>query len=274
MRNIESQPITEDEFNKSGEIMQEVEKVDEIGYYIINGLPTSCKLYPEGTIIKARPLKVLEVKMLSQMDDETADDVVNDILNKVVIGINIDELYTPDKLYIIFWLRANTYKDSNFGMDFKCPLCAKNSSYDFEIDNLKLRSFNDESLKDFQDGFSIGDTKITIGLMTIKDEKDNKRFLRDNERSLMNFDEEILAICKMIKTINGKKLGMIEKYMYLTEDLNPAQYAIIESYLEDKRVGVEPMMNVVCKECGGSTETVLPFRPDFFLPKVHSRRNS
>lgn len=236
---------------------------------VIDGLPTGGKLYEEGTEIKARPLKVAEVKMLAGMTEATANNVVNDILQRAVRGIEIDNLYTADKLYIMFWLRANTYKESGYEVKFECPLCNSNSQYAFELDALNIKELSDDDIDKLDQQFELpnGD-KIKFKLLTIKDENDNEKFLKQNKNSMLLFDEEILGVCRMIKDVNGEKQGMIDKYMYLTEKLSPVDYAYLESYLEKSSVGLEPTIDVKCQKCGGASDTMLPFRPDFFLPKV------
>jgi hypothetical protein len=238
-------------------------------YDVIIGLPTDGRLYPEGTVIKARPLKVTEVKILAGMTEDNADDIVNDILQRTVIGIDINDIYTADKLFIMFWLRANTYKESGYNVKFECGKCNTDSEFAFELDQLEIKKLTKETLNFLNNSFDLPNKdKITFSLLTVGDEKENVKFLKTNKSSLMNFDPEILAVCRMIDTINGKKLGMIDKYMYITDTLNPSNYSFLESYLEDKSVGLEPTITVKCQKCGGASNTMLPFRPDFFLPKI------
>ena len=147
--------------------------------------------------------------------------------------------------------------------------CKNESEYAFELDQLNIKTITDETLKFLNDSFELPNKdKITFSLLTVGDEKQNEQFLKDNKTSLMNFDQEIIAICRMIRTINSEKKGMIDKYMYITEQLNPVDFSYLESYLEDKGAGLEPTINVVCQKCGGASDTMLPFRPDFFFPKI------
>jgi len=239
-------------------------------YDVIEGLPTNGKLYPEGIVIRARPLKVTEVKMLAGMTEHTANEIVNDILDRTVQGIPIDDIYSADKLYIMFWLRANTYKESGYNVKFECSKCETESEFAFELDQLNIKTISDETLEFLNKPFKLpnGDI-ITFSLLTVGDEKQNEEFLKQNKNSLMNFDQEIVALCRMIHTINGEKKGMIDKYMYCTDQLDPSNYSYLESYMEDKGAGLEPTIKVKCTKCGGASETMLPFRPDFFLPRVH-----
>ena len=43
------------------------------------------KLYPQGTIIKIRPLNVQEIKYLATISEENATDIINEILEKCLI---------------------------------------------------------------------------------------------------------------------------------------------------------------------------------------------
>jgi hypothetical protein len=269
-RQIKSETISEKDFETSQDIISDVSKPDQSGYIKIEGYPTGGTLYPVGTVIKGRPMKVLECKMLAQADEENLEDVVNDILNRTIIGVKVDDMYTADKLYFVMWLRANTYQHSNFDVEFKCPLCKKKASYAFDVDNLRIRGFDKNTLDIFQNEFELpqSKTKVKVKALTVADEKANKKFIKDNERSLMNFDSEVLYIAKMVKEINGEEKGLIEKYMFLTEELTPSDYVYLQSFIQSKTAGLEPMVDVKCNECGGSTETVLPFQPNFFFPEV------
>ena len=99
-------------------------------FWEITDLPSKFKLYAPGTKILARPLKVLEIKMLSTLNTDNINFVLNDIIGRCVTGIRVEDICTADKLYIIFWLRANTYRDSSYSIDFVCPDCKAKGKYD------------------------------------------------------------------------------------------------------------------------------------------------
>jgi len=83
-----------------------VEKLPELapkGFFEITGLPSQGKLYPKGTQIFSRPLKILEVKQLTTINENNFDGVINNVLKSTVKGIEIDELCPADKMFIIFW---------------------------------------------------------------------------------------------------------------------------------------------------------------------------
>ena len=87
-------------------------EVQGANYYRILDLPSKFKFYPSNVQISARPLKVIEIKKLSALNDTNFNFIINDILSKAISGININKLFIADKIYLLFWLRANTYRDS------------------------------------------------------------------------------------------------------------------------------------------------------------------
>jgi len=131
-KTVEKQPV------------QSVPVDSAIGFYPINDLPSKYKLYPQGTIIYGRPLRVIEVKQLSQMGEENSGNVINSILRSATKGIKIEDILIADKVYILFWLRANTYKDSGYKVDFNCLKCKKPSSYSFALDALDVTYIKDD----------------------------------------------------------------------------------------------------------------------------------
>jgi len=241
----------------------------EVGFIEIEGLPTKGALYPEGTLIKGRSMNVKEVKALSNMNGNNANNIINEILKSTTRGIDVSDIYTVDKLYIVFWLRANTYPDSGFEVGFECGECNKDSTYQFELSNLKVQDFEEERHEKYLKGLTTpsGD-KINFKLLQVSDEEENDKFVKTHETATNDFDEETVSLARMITHINGEKKGTIAKYTYLTEEISPADYIHIQSFTENHGMGVQPSINVTCKKCGGDTDTVLPFRPDFFLPKV------
>ena len=69
-------------------------------YWPIENLPSKYKLYPPGTKLYARPLKVLEVKMLSSLTNENFHHIITEVLKKTVKGIEVENLLVADKLFI------------------------------------------------------------------------------------------------------------------------------------------------------------------------------
>ena len=93
------------------------------GFQPVDTLPSKYKCYPKGTRIYARPLKVLELKQLATMSEETADEVINSVLSRSTIGLDVGDRVVADKIFLVMWQRAHTYKGVEFSISYVCPDC-------------------------------------------------------------------------------------------------------------------------------------------------------
>jgi len=233
-------------------------------FWKINGLPSKGKFYSAGTEILGRPMKVLEVKKVSSLGEENGDFILNDIVRRTTTGIVHDDLYVADKLYILFWLRANTYRDSGYVVPFICQKCEKKSEYHFELDNLEVQQISDDF--DPNKEIKLINDTITYDYLRIKDELFIDRFKELNYNTVGDIDDELLAMAQMIKTINGKEQTLLQKYHWIIE-LEPGDYSYLRTYMEKKGMGIKPFVNITCKQCGGTAAVAVSFRSDFFIPE-------
>lgn len=247
------------------QIQDEVSVTD--GFHYIEELPSKYKLYPEETKIYARPLKVLEIKTLSTINDNNINTVVNSVLKKATKGFPIEEMLVADKLYLIFWLRANTYKDSGYVVDFDCTLCEDESTYQFEIDNLDVEEIKPDYDPNKEVILKQSQTRIKWKQLRVKDENTVKDFAMKHRNSMMKFDDELLSVANLITEINGSPKTMLEKYNFLV-NLNPIDHAYLESYIRKYELGINPIMNVRCEKCGGISPVAISFRRAFFVPRA------
>jgi hypothetical protein len=243
--------------------MSSIDDRPGLNFWPINDLPSKYKLYPEGTKILGRPLKVIEVKKLASLTDENAGYIINDILRRTIKGIDVNNILLADRFYIVLWLRSNTYRDSGYVVQYQCPKCEKETDFHFELKDLEVVYLSDDYNPNKDIRLKSGDV-IKFKFLTIADEFNLDRFKETNSR--MQYDEELLSISEMITSINGQKKTLMEKYLWLTEDLSPEDYSYIISYIEKYGMGVKPYINVTCKLCGGTSPVGMTFRPDFILP--------
>ncbi len=230
-------------------------------------LPSKYKLYNEGTSLLGRPLTVLEVKKLSGLTEENVNYIVNDILKKAVKGLPIEELLVADKLFLIFWLRANTYKDSGYKVSFPCTKCEKESSYSFNLEDLDAKHIQDDYEPDKELNLPVNGNKLKFKYQRVSDEEIIEKFKNQAETNKnIEVDEQVLNVATVITEINGEELPLKKKYNYLI-NLSPADYTVIESYVESIDIGIVPVVQVKCGDCGGIGPAALTFRGDFFLPK-------
>lgn len=254
----------EDNSTKVSAEKKTVENTVPEGYYLVEGLPSKGRLYPEGTKIYSRPLKILEVKQLATINESNYNQIINAVLTKTVIGISINDLISADKLFIIYWQRANTYKDDGFSVDFMCQKCETKSKYDFTVSNLVLQDIKDDY--DPNAPLALPDSKdeLVIHQMRVMDERLVENFASSNRGE--EYDSDLLSLAALISTINGKEMTLKDKYNYLVNLSIKDNLYLAKSYSKNE-ISLDPTLKVTCKNCGGMVETPLTFRPDFFLPE-------
>ena len=234
-------------------------------YWEITGLPSTGGFY-SGKKIMGRPLNVLEVKMLASINEGNVNHVINQVLSRVLRGITVEEFLVADKLYIIFWLRANTYKDDGYKVEFDCLSCGATSDYEFGLDMLNVEEIKKAYLT-VNEMTTPGGTRFKARYLTVKDENKVSDFLGSYKGS-EEFDEEILNLSNMIISINGEEKTLLQKYAYfLSDECSPQDYAYIESFIRHIDFGVDPIMQVKCTKCGGTSPVAISFRADFFIPQ-------
>lgn len=255
MEDVEKEPI-----------QKKVEKSNEPNYWEIKDLPSKGKLYPKNTKIMGRSLKVIEVKKLSSMTEDNADAVLNDVLRRSIKGIEIEDLLVSDKLYVIFWLRANTYREPGYTVDYKCSLCNQDSSYEFSLDNLQVQYLPDDFTPEKLTVEMKNEDTLEFRMPTVADERKMNKFKISYSSILKEIDDELISYSIMINRINGKEVDILEKYNYLL-DLSPADYSYLTTKIGKFDCGIKPLLEVKCKKCGGIGPVGISFREDFFLPK-------
>jgi len=75
---------------------------------------------------------------------------------------------------LIYWLRANTYKENGYELEFKCGECKKFSTYNFTLDTLNIKTLTEEEFVKLESDIElpISKMKMKFKLLTVKDEKE------------------------------------------------------------------------------------------------------
>lgn len=200
----------------------------------LDELPTKGLFYPPNTVIKTRSMSVLEVKLLATLIPETATVTCNEIINKCVYteGIEISDLLLPDREYIVFWIRLNSFTASS-GYEIKinqCQYCKsefskKISLLDFPIDYLSY--FNpDVHLEDL-------DVDIKIKIPEFKD-------------STVNVKDDIGVMCLWLDCNNTFQ----DRYNFIAS-LTALDFITLKNHIDQNKCGVSHLLNIECPHCQG-----------------------
>ena len=244
-----------------------VEQKLEDNFFPIDDLPSRYKLYPEGTKIFGRSLKVSEVKKLTTMNENNFNAILKDILTATLRGIDIDDICVADKVYIIFWLRANTFRNSNFVAKYTCEHCETKNEYKFDLDSFDIEYLPEDYDKNEFDLLN-SDKKLTLDILRIRDENKVKAFQENLKNSFGKIDDEVLAMASTIKFVDGSAVSLRQACEFIQSlENDPEDYAYLHSKILEMDFGVIPEIKHVCKKCSQVNKIPVSFRPEFFLPR-------
>lgn len=245
-------------------------KSPDINFFPIEGLPSKYLKYPKGTMLYGRPLKVKEVKKLSSMNEYNYNTVINEVLSDCIKGLSIEEIFVADKLFIIFWLRANTYKNANFSSSYTCVHCKEKNDFTFDVDSFSVNYISDDV--DFDELKLLNSEDVLkFDFPRIRDEGRIAFTKSQLENSKQSYDEDTISTASYIKSINGKQVSLQAACDFLLNLDSVEDYAYIESYIQENEFGISPEVKVHCHKCKGINILPFSFRQDFFLPKYQFR---
>lgn len=198
-------------------------------------LPSMGKLYPEGTIIKIRPLNVQEIKYLATICEENATDIINEILEKCILlkNIEFEDIFLGDRTYLAFWVRINSFtKNSGYDINIKeCDKC-KNSY----TTNIKLTDFAEKYITEDPQEIDLPDAGITLKLKypTIRD-LDIKCEDKEIEKFIRHID------------VADKNVVILEQFI---KGLSALDYSIMKNTIDKMEIGFSNQVTIYCPLCG------------------------
>ena len=198
-------------------------------------LPTMGKLYPEGTVIKIRPLNVQEIKYLATICEENATDIINEILEKCVLlkNIEFEDIFLGDRTYLAFWVRINSFtKNSGYDINIKeCDKC-KNPY----TTNIKLTDFEEKYITEDQQEIDLPDAGITLKLKypTIRD------------LGVKCEDKEVEKFIRHID-VADKNVVILEQFI---RGLSALDYSIMKNTIDKMEIGFSNQVTIYCPLCG------------------------
>lgn len=198
-------------------------------------LPTMGKLYPEGTVIKIRPLNVQEIKYLATICEENATDIINEILEKCVLlkNIEFEDIFLGDRTYLAFWVRINSFtKNSGYDINIKeCDKC-KNPY----TTNIKLTDFEEKYITEDSQEIDLPDAGITLKL--------KYPTIRDLEVKCE--DKEVEKFIRHID-VADKNVVILEQFI---RGLSALDYSIMKNTIDKMEIGFSNQVTIYCPLCG------------------------
>lgn len=217
---------------------------------VITELPSKGKFYPGFQGVEISPLTFLdEQKILGVKDGNT--DIVSKLLEKSVVGVNVDDLLSMDKMFLLMKVREVSYGE-NYDFNITCPACASEIKTSLVLsEHLNMTQVPDE----LEDPREIDLPKLKV--------KAQVRFPRSKEEVFLSTPEDVYKnLYRFIVSINDNpdpvfvskalKRMHIQDIKKLISEINKGEY------------GVNPRFIFECPECSHSETMSVPMDVSFF----------
>jgi hypothetical protein len=217
---------------------------------VITELPSKGKFYPGFQGVEISPLTFLdEQKILGVKDGNT--DIVSKLLEKSVVGVNVDDLLSMDKMFLLMKVREVSYGE-NYDFNITCPACASEIKTSLVLsEHLNMTQVPDE----LEDPREIHLPKLKV--------KAQVRFPRSKEEVFLSTPEDVYKnLYRFIVSINDNpdpvfvskalKRMHIQDIKKLISEINKGEY------------GVNPRFIFECPECSHSETMSVPMDVSFF----------
>jgi hypothetical protein len=216
----------------------------------ITDLPSKGKFYTGFQGVEIKPLTFLdEQKILSAKDTKT--DIVSKLLEKSIEGINVDDLLSMDKMFLLMKVREVSYGDS-YDFNITCPVCTAEIKTSLSLSqHLNMTQVPDD-LEDPR--------KIKLPRLKVEAEV---RFPRSREEIFLSDSEEVYKnMYRFVVSIDGNAdpvfISKALKRMHI-QDIKK-----IISEINKGEYGVNPRFVFECPECTHSETMAVPMDVSFF----------
>ena len=176
--------------------------------------------------------------------------VISKLIARCLRGINYSDLLIVDKNYILYKLRAMSYGE-DYNIQATCEECSYESHLTVGLNDLPVNYA--ESLEDLQGKFTLPDSGVEVELQT----------LTTQEEGIMDKTNEITDnLWRFIKTVNGHSGRSITQGF--VSGTTAKDISVIRNSIFNDNIGIQTLVNFVCKECGNHSALDLPINETFF----------
>ena len=213
--------------------------------------------------IKIRPLKGGDEKLLAELSVDNIEIkylalLKNKIKNgdPVIKGIDPSKLTLGDRLYILLWLRINSYSPI-FKSSLVCQNCFKEVHIDIDLTKIEEKSLPEDFKQPYEIILANSD-KLFLRLFTIDDE------IKSYEKEKRDGTESTYLYRLALSMVDSRSI--LERISYL-EDLPSSDLAKIK-YFHESHIHGPILDNIAytCPKCQEVGQLTLPFRPNWLLP--------
>lgn len=236
-------------------------------------LPSHGKVYskeinPEGTISSMTTED--EMKKLAPSDKQYK--VMSDVIEGCMTekpAIHVYDMCMGDYVYLLHKLRVVTY-GKDYKMSVRCPYCGKLINATINLDELKVREFDESLASLLKVHLPRTGVDIELNMMTprMQDEIESRR-REMNKKSSGQESGLLITLDAIISSINGEQLGAIEKEKFIRK-LPMLDVNLILKTAEklNLSIGVDNSIKVSCDGCGREFDSLFRYTSEFYGPTI------
>lgn len=236
-------------------------------------LPSHGKVYskeinPEGTISSMTTED--EMKKLAPSDKQYK--VMSDVIEGCMTekpAMHVYDMCMGDYVYLLHKLRVVTY-GKDYKMSVRCPYCGKLINTTINLDELKVREFDESLASLLKVHLPRTDVDIELNMMTprMQDEIEARR-REMNKKSSGQESGLLITLDAIISSVNGEQLGAIEKEKFIRK-LPMLDVNLILKTAEklNLSIGVDNSIKVSCDGCGREFDSLFRYTSEFYGPTI------
>jgi hypothetical protein len=239
-------------------------------YLTLKNLPSGSRYYRSQSgfpiSIKAMPLKVEDAIALQAMQDSENHEVIDDVFRKRVRGVPPEELLEMDRKYILAWMREQTFLKAPLRRTFTCESCGHLNHHA----HIPLNAFVTYRLPDDvnEPEFDLPESgkHVKMRFERRRDILNVKEYVKQFEgyRVITPTDTKHFRIAA---SIVGKSIETALEFM---ADLSVIDFSVLSTQFDKCNMGMTEIAAVECGkgECGHINLIHIPFRGEFFIPRL------
>lgn len=246
----EARKLTADPSSQRDQALEELfGKIKDASMTIID-LPSKGRFYTDFESIKISPLKFLDEQLILT-GKGLEKDIVTELLEKTVEGIDVNEILLMDKNYLLMKLREVSYGD-DYEFSIVCRNCNHESRSKIELSKqLNMSQIPD----DFEDPRTIKLPKLGVDVVIRLPRNREERYFSDTETSYQN-------LYRFIVSINGNT-----DPVFISKAINLMEIADVKKIYKEitnNPYGIDPRFVFKCGKCKHKETLAVPIDSDFF----------
>ena len=246
----EVRKITPDIGNQRDKALEELfGKVKDASMTITN-LPSRGKFYSDFDGIKIAPLKFLDEQLILTGKD-IEKDIVTELLEKTVEGIDVSEILLMDKNYLLMKLREVSYGD-----DYEFGVVCRNCNHESKSKIKLSKQLNMSQIPDdFEDPRTIKLPKMDVDAVMRLPRNREEKYLTDTETIYKNLYRFVVSLNDNTDPVFiSKAIDMMEI----------ADVKTIFTGVTNVNYGIDPRFVFKCGKCQHKETLAVPIDAGFF----------